>query len=57
MEQFEYPKKIEWEKDTYRQNYGKILVAPLERGYAITIGNTLRRVFLDIRGCDYQREN
>jgi len=46
MEQFEYPKKIEWEKDTYRQNYGKILVAPLERGYAITIGNTLRRVLL-----------
>ncbi|MFH0796862.1 MAG: DNA-directed RNA polymerase subunit alpha [Candidatus Omnitrophota bacterium] len=46
MEQFEYPKKIEWEKDTYRQNYGKIMVAPLERGYATTIGNTLRRVLL-----------
>ena len=27
-------------------NYGKFVVGPLERGYALTIGNSLRRVML-----------
>ena len=46
MEQFEYPKKVNWEEESYRDNYGKVMVAPLERGYSITIGNSLRRVLL-----------
>jgi DNA-directed RNA polymerase subunit alpha len=46
MEQFKYPTKIEWEKDSYRDTYGKAVVAPLERGFAITVGNCLRRVLL-----------
>jgi len=46
MEQFKYPTKINWEKDTYRETYGKAVVEPLERGFAITVGNCLRRVLL-----------
>ena len=46
MEQFKYPKKIIWEKDAYRETYGKVVVEPLERGFAITVGNCLRRVLL-----------
>ncbi|MCX5642612.1 MAG: DNA-directed RNA polymerase subunit alpha [Candidatus Omnitrophica bacterium] len=46
MEQFKYPTKIDWEQDTYRETYGKAVVAPLERGFAITVGNCLRRVLL-----------
>ncbi len=46
MEQFKYPKKIDWDKDTYRSTYGRIVVEPLERGFAITVGNCLRRILL-----------
>lgn len=46
MEQFKYPKKIDWENDTYRPTYGKVVVEPLERGFAVTVGNCLRRVLL-----------
>ncbi len=40
------PKKIEFDKDTYTDYYGKIIVEPLERGFGTTIGNSLRRVLL-----------
>lgn len=40
------PKKIEFEKETYVDYYGKLTVEPLERGFGTTIGNSLRRVLL-----------
>ncbi|MDA8053648.1 MAG: DNA-directed RNA polymerase subunit alpha [Deltaproteobacteria bacterium] len=40
------PKKIEFEKETYTDYYGKLVVEPLERGYGVTVGNSLRRVLL-----------
>ncbi|MFW0884537.1 DNA-directed RNA polymerase subunit alpha [Candidatus Acidulodesulfobacterium sp. H_13] len=40
------PKKIEFEKETYTDYYGKLTVEPLERGLGITIGNAVRRVLL-----------
>ncbi len=46
MKEFVFPEKVVWEKETYRDNYGKIIIEPLERGYGATIGNSLRRVFL-----------
>ena len=46
MKEFVFPSKFFWEKDTYRQNYGKLIIEPLERGYGVTIGNALRRVLL-----------
>lgn len=38
------PEKVVLEKDS--DFYGRFLLRPLERGYAITIGNALRRVLL-----------
>jgi DNA-directed RNA polymerase subunit alpha len=38
------PEKIYWEE--LKQNYGKLIVEPLPRGYATTLGNALRRILL-----------
>lgn len=40
------PKKIEVDKDTLTNIYGKFVAEPLERGFGITIGNSLRRILL-----------
>src|SRR3989304_3337759 len=43
------PKKLEVDKIT--ATYGKFVAEPLERGYGVTIGNTLRRILLSsLRG-------
>ncbi len=34
------------ERDAEGRNYGKFLIAPLERGFGVTLGNALRRVLL-----------
>ena len=43
---FQFPKKIVVDQESYSPNYGKIIAEPLERGYGITLGNSLRRVLL-----------
>ncbi|MCM8816680.1 MAG: DNA-directed RNA polymerase subunit alpha [Candidatus Omnitrophica bacterium] len=43
---FIFPSKIMWNKETYRDNYGQLIIEPLERGYGVTVGNALRRVLL-----------
>ncbi len=40
------PKQIIIEHDAVGKSYGKIIAAPLERGYGITLGNSLRRTLL-----------
>ena len=40
------PKRIEINQESYTNNYGKFVCEPLERGFGITIGNSLRRVLL-----------
>jgi DNA-directed RNA polymerase subunit alpha len=40
------PKAIQLEPDTATDFYGKFVCEPLERGFGITIGNSLRRVLL-----------
>ncbi|MCX8011873.1 MAG: DNA-directed RNA polymerase subunit alpha, partial [Desulfobacterota bacterium] len=40
------PKKIEVETETLTPFYGKFTAEPLERGFGITIGNSLRRILL-----------
>ena len=40
------PRGIQVEADTLTEFYGKFTCEPLERGYGITIGNSLRRVLL-----------
>jgi DNA-directed RNA polymerase subunit alpha len=40
------PKAIEAEQETLSSTYGRFHVEPLERGFGITIGNSLRRILL-----------
>lgn len=40
------PKKLEVEKETLTGTYGKFVAEPLERGFGVTIGNSLRRILL-----------
>lgn len=40
------PKRLQVDKDTLTPQYGKFFAEPLERGFGITIGNSLRRVLL-----------
>jgi len=46
MSQKEYKLKIKTEKKSLTNTYGKFVIQPLERGYGITLGNTLRRVLM-----------
>jgi len=40
------PKRLELEKETLTPFYGKFTAEPFERGFGITIGNSLRRILL-----------
>jgi DNA-directed RNA polymerase subunit alpha len=40
------PRRMEVEESTHTPFYGKFVCEPLERGYGITLGNSLRRVLL-----------
>ena len=40
------PKKLEVDANSLTETYGKFTCEPLERGYGITLGNSLRRVLL-----------
>src|SRR3989338_8729937 len=43
---FQLPKRLECDESTYTANYGKFSASPFEKGYGITLGNSLRRVLL-----------
>lgn len=40
------PKGLEFDREELTLNYGKFVAKPLERGFGITLGNSLRRVLL-----------
>jgi DNA-directed RNA polymerase subunit alpha len=40
------PKRLEVNEETLSEFYGKFVAEPFERGFAITVGNALRRVLL-----------
>jgi DNA-directed RNA polymerase subunit alpha len=42
----EKPKRLDYDKATLSATYGKFYAEPFERGYAVTIGNSLRRILL-----------
>lgn len=46
MEQLIKPKEVVVEKETFSDSYGKFIIGPLESGYGITLGNSLRRILL-----------
>ena len=43
---FQMPKRLECEESTYADKYGKFIAEPFERGYGVTLGNSLRRIVL-----------
>jgi DNA-directed RNA polymerase subunit alpha len=43
---FQKPKKVEWEISSER--YGRLVAEPFEKGYALTVGNALRRTLLSV---------
>ncbi len=43
---FKKPKGITFEHSEVEANYGRFIAYPFERGYGVTIGNTLRRILL-----------
>lgn len=46
MKNFEMPKKLVLDESSYTSTYGKFIAEPFERGYGMTIGNSLRRVLI-----------
>lgn len=40
------PNRLEVDKESHTESYGKFVCQPLERGFATTIGNSLRRILL-----------
>ena len=45
------PKRMKFERETLSESYGKFFLEPLEPGFGITIGHSLRRIMLSsIRG-------
>lgn len=43
---FELPTYVLLEQEDQAQGYGKFVVEPFERGYGVTLGNSLRRILL-----------
>jgi DNA-directed RNA polymerase subunit alpha len=43
---FKRPGKISFEHDELQPNYGRFIAEPFEKGYGLTVGNSLRRVLL-----------
>lgn len=46
LKNFELPKRIVFDEAKYTPTYGKFIAEPFEKGYGITLGNSLRRVLL-----------
>ena len=40
------PRTFDVDKDSLSEEYGKFSIRPLERGYGVTLGNSLRRILL-----------
>jgi DNA-directed RNA polymerase subunit alpha len=43
---FQRPKKVEWE--ILSDRYGRLVAEPFEKGYGLTVGNSLRRTLLSL---------
>lgn len=43
---FQMPESIIKEESTYSDTFGRFIVQPLERGYGVTLGNSLRRILI-----------
>jgi DNA-directed RNA polymerase subunit alpha len=43
---FQMPKRLDCDEASYSDRYGKFIAEPFERGYGVTLGNSLRRILL-----------
>lgn len=43
---FQMPKRLDCDESSYSETYGKFEAEPFERGYGVTLGNSLRRILL-----------
>jgi len=43
---FQMPKRLDCEETNYTEKYGKFVAEPFEKGYGVTLGNSLRRILL-----------
>ena len=43
---FQMPKRLDCDESSYTSTYGKFVAEPFERGYGVTLGNSLRRILL-----------
>jgi len=43
---FQMPKRLDCDESTYTNTYGKFIAEPFEKGYGVTLGNSLRRILL-----------
>jgi DNA-directed RNA polymerase subunit alpha len=48
LKDFKRPKSIIFERDEVNEFYGKFIASPLERGFGVTIANSLRRTLLSV---------
>jgi DNA-directed RNA polymerase subunit alpha len=43
---FQMPKRLDCDESSYTSTFGKFVAEPFERGYGVTLGNSLRRILL-----------
>jgi len=43
---FQMPKRLDCDESAYTDTYGKFIAEPFEKGYGVTLGNSLRRILL-----------
>ncbi|HBO96763.1 MAG TPA: DNA-directed RNA polymerase subunit alpha [Candidatus Omnitrophica bacterium] len=43
---FQMPKRLDCDESVYSDTYGKFIAEPFEKGYGVTLGNSLRRILL-----------
>jgi len=43
---FQMPKRLDCDESSYSSTYGRFIAEPFERGYGVTLGNSLRRILL-----------
>ena len=43
---FQMPKRLDCDESTYTETYGRFIAEPFERGYGVTLGNSLRRILI-----------
>jgi len=43
---FQMPKRLDCDESTYTNTFGRFIAEPFERGYGVTLGNSLRRILL-----------